>query len=679
MPFVARPYQNDAVRAVKEAFSRGVQFQLLSLPTGAGKTPIQGMLINTLDKRHGVQVVVVEFRRMLIEQTWRRFREDFGIEAEIEQGHHHANPDADVILASALTMVNRVDRYDEHRPRIWIIDEAHHVCAKETLSLLHALHALKGTPESHDFTGAVIGMSATPVRGDGQGLNMVFSEIVYHIDLATLVSQGYLVPPIYEYVESGINLAGVPVVEVEGATELDSRRLEKFLNTVQCNQLVVDSYLQKCRDLRTVVFCVSVAHAQALSACFNRAGVSAACVSYRDKKEAIKAKLAAFREGRVSVITNVDILGEGADFPWIEAVIMNSATASSSRYLQQVGRALRPCPEIGKQCARIIDIVHNSENFDLCSLPSIYGVPKKLVKKAKKIDVVNTLATLEGIKRRFPQIDIEKMENVFRLEDMREAKLMIAKPAEELMAATKMRWLQTDSRRYSVAVSAREYVIMERNMLDQYEVSFHVVGEESFTLGYAENAVTAAEIGRQHVAKTNPAALKLVSTDEVWCNYDPSEKQREYAEKNQIEVPEGATRGQLSLLIAGDIKNKQQKYFVRAMSMLEDLQNEHESLNEEQQQDVKRLGNDLLRNGSVSLEQYNDLRTIWRQVKIGPNIQKAKMLIAELDRFNVSSRFVSGIRNSVNENRYVSDKAIHILQDILGRICNEEEAHSAGR
>src|SRR5690349_3747015 len=184
-----RPYQRAAIDAVLAARRSGVRRMVVCLPTGAGKTVIFSHLAQLARK----QVLVLAHREELLAQAREKIERALGGEAvvAIEQGAARASADAKVLVCSIRSL------HDERLARVMrgrdiglvIYDECHHAAADDNLRVLRQLGAF-----DDDWSGTLLGFTATTERGDGKGLDAVFERIVYTRTLPEMIEDGYLAP-----------------------------------------------------------------------------------------------------------------------------------------------------------------------------------------------------------------------------------------------------------------------------------------------------------------------------------------------------------------------------------------------------------------------------------------------------------------------------------------------------
>jgi len=368
-PSDLRPYQRAAVEAVLAARRAGKRRLLVHLPTGAGKTVIFSHLAQ-LARR---QVLVLAHREELLTQARDKLARALGAAAglpvvAIERGELRAPPDARVLVCSIRSLhEERLAKVLRGRDvGLIVYDECHHAAAEDNLRVLRQLGVFEPT-----FTGTLLGFTATTSRGDGQGLEQVFEEIVYSRALPELIEDGFLAPL------RGYRIATTADLRQLSATGLDfdEEQLAEAVDIEERNALVARSIQELARDRRTIAFCVTVNHARHLAHALNALGVPAGIVHGAMPGEARAAALADFRAGRIQVLTNVGVLTEGFDDPGVSCVAMARPTRSEGLYAQCVGRGTRLHP--GKLDCLVLDFVDLTE-LSLCTLPSLFGTPRDL-------------------------------------------------------------------------------------------------------------------------------------------------------------------------------------------------------------------------------------------------------------------------------------------------------------
>ena len=355
-----RPYQHEALAAIRAAYAEGVRRPLVVLPTGAGKTVVFAHLIRDLPGR----ALVLAHRDELIGQAADKLGQ---VDPTAIVGRVQAEWDewrSPVVVASVQSLVqaNRLSRYRPGHFDTIIVDEAHHATARTYRTILGHLGALDASTNV-----LTVGVTATPDRGDGVGLGHVFERIVYERGLPEMIAEGYLVPL------RGIRVAidadfGTLRVRAGEVSESDAARL---LLAADAPGLVAAAYRRHAAGQRAIVFTPTVQVAEACAAALVAAGVRAESLDGTTPPDERRAILARLRSGATSVVANCGVLTEGFDEPRVSCVIVARPTRSRGLYAQMVGRAARLYP--GKTHATILDVVGSTREHQLLTLADLTG------------------------------------------------------------------------------------------------------------------------------------------------------------------------------------------------------------------------------------------------------------------------------------------------------------------
>jgi DNA repair protein RadD len=333
-----RDYQTDVCTRVLDAISDGKKRPLIVAPTGAGKTILAVALIE--DALHkGKRVLFLAHRRELIKQASNKLHAA-GIDHGILLPGYGPRPEEPVQVASIATLHARAVRSRKiHLPEadVVVVDEAHHARARMYMKLVEAY------PQA-----VVIGLTATPCRGDGRGLGNVFEIMIECPSVAELIVDGYLVGT-KVYAPYRPDLKGVKVergdyVESQLAARMDTGRLVGD---------IVTNWIRLGGRRQTVVFATGVAHSVHIRDEFRRAGVMAEHIDGKTPAEERDRILADLSAGRIDLVTNAMVLTEGWDQPSVSCLILARPTKSLGLFRQMIGRVLRPAP--GKTEALVLD------------------------------------------------------------------------------------------------------------------------------------------------------------------------------------------------------------------------------------------------------------------------------------------------------------------------------------
>ncbi len=326
-----RPRQKELVsRSVTALRQHGNT--LAVAPTGAGKTIMLSAILGELFKEDASKACVLAHRDELTAQNQAKFKR---INPGLSTGMYNATiktweGDVTFAMVQTLTRENNLDTMPVLDALV--VDEAHHARAESYLRIID--HAQKKNPDIK-----LLGMTATPNRGDKLGLRPVFSNVADQITVKELIASGHLVPPRTFVMNVGVqeDLKNVR----KTALDYDMNAVASIMNTRPINDAVVQHWKEKACDRKTVAFCSTVDHARDVCDSFLRAGIPAVMVygemSDTDRQQA----LAAFTSGGAQIIVNVAVLTEGWDYPPASCVILLRPSSYKSTMIQMIGRGLR--------------------------------------------------------------------------------------------------------------------------------------------------------------------------------------------------------------------------------------------------------------------------------------------------------------------------------------------------
>ena len=333
-----RPYQTAIVEDCRAAFRSGQTSTLVQLATGGGKTVLGSFMVAGSSKR-GLVCWWLVHRRELLAQASKTFY-GMGIEHGFIAGGRSSDLSQRVQVGSVQTVARRL--HDLPPPDLIVFDEAHHTGAAQWQQIYAAFPDAKK-----------IGLTATPWRLDGVGLGRWFETMVQGPTVADLIEAGSL-SRYRLFAPSSIDTSAIGVA----MGDFKRDELADLMDKPSITGDAVQHYLRLARGKRAVAFAVSIEHSRHIAAQFQMAGVPAEHVDGSMATEVRDAAVARFVSGETLILSNAELFGEGFDVPAIEAAILLRPTKSLSLFLQQVGRALRPCE--GKADAIILDHAGNS-------------------------------------------------------------------------------------------------------------------------------------------------------------------------------------------------------------------------------------------------------------------------------------------------------------------------------
>lgn len=326
-----RDYQTKCVAGIRECFRNLIESVLLVLPTGGGKTVIFTYIAQQSSLRKK-RVLILVHRVELLRQTSNALNR-FDVEHGMINPQYTPNFNANVQVASVQTIIKRLNYFTAVNwyPDTIIVDEAHHATAGSWKKIIEYF------PESK-----VIGVTATPIRSDGQGLGRkcggMFDELIEGPNMPWLMDEGFLVRPRIFGTPEKLDLSDVH-------TKMGDYNKNDLSNLVDKPKIIgsaVEHYRKLCPNTPTIVFCVSVAHAEHVAQEFRNAGYRFYSIDGSTDDLMRKQLIDGLTNGSVDGLTSCDLIGEGTDIPRATTAIELRPTQSKGLNFQQRGRVLRP-------------------------------------------------------------------------------------------------------------------------------------------------------------------------------------------------------------------------------------------------------------------------------------------------------------------------------------------------
>lgn len=368
-----RDYQRDAVASVAHAIGTdGKRRVVVVMATGGGKTVVFGALTNAWLRDDMGRVLILAHRDELISQAVGKVgiwvpRHLIGIVKAARD-----EVDRPIVVASVQTLRNPKRLERAGRFSLIVIDECHHAAAQSYRDILEGLGAFKADGP------VVVGVTATPKRGDGAGIDDVFEEIVYQRTYMGLVALGWLVPPramAFDIIPHERKRVGI-----DG--DYDEGWLGRLMLRANAPGKILEAWQQHGEGRPTIVFTPTVSVAQEVARVFNDARVPAAWVSGAMPIKERRAALDLLRTGDVRVVANCAVLTEGFDEPSVSCIVVARPTMNESLYIQMVGRGTRclgldikESKERGKHDVLIMDMVGCSDQLTLDAVVELGGRP----------------------------------------------------------------------------------------------------------------------------------------------------------------------------------------------------------------------------------------------------------------------------------------------------------------
>lgn len=319
-----RTYQTDAIERLREHVAAGRKRVLLTLPTGGGKTLTAAELMRSA-LTYGNRVLFVVHLRELVDQTVRALARCGIDRVGVMRGDdERVDPDAMIQVASIQTLARR----DKPKADIIILDEAHRSLADTYVSNIWDA-----------YPGAVIiGLTATPCRGDGRPLAERYEALVIAATYSELIASGHVSEPIVYAPRVEPDMGSIRKV----AGDWDAEQVEEMMSGLAGD--IVPTWLEHAGDRTTIVFASGIRHSRDIVRRFTEAGITAEHLDGEtppDEREAILARLG----NETRVVSNCAVLTEGFDAPAIRCAVIARPTLSLVLHMQTAGRALRPGPQ----------------------------------------------------------------------------------------------------------------------------------------------------------------------------------------------------------------------------------------------------------------------------------------------------------------------------------------------
>lgn len=358
---ILRDYQEEALLSTCKGFSE-FDKQLIVLPTGAGKTVCFAALAKRFWDKRKERTLILAHRDELIQQAVDKIYKSTGLIAEIEKAESRASLHAPIVVGSIQTLRGeRLPRWPKDHFGLMVADEAHHALADSWQSTMGYFHD----------RAKVLGVTATPSRGDKKNLGQYFQNIAYEISLIDLISRDYLSHIVIKAVPLKIDLNKVGVV----SGEFDANDLGEVIEPYF--EQIIQSIKTHAADRKTLVFLPLIKTSQRFVEMCEKRGISSRHVdgTSEDRKEI----LASFGRGEFQLLSNAMLLMEGYDEPSIDCVVMLRPTKSQSLYAQAIGRGTRLHPN--KRNLLILDFIWMHERHQLIRPANLIAQTQKDVEE----------------------------------------------------------------------------------------------------------------------------------------------------------------------------------------------------------------------------------------------------------------------------------------------------------
>lgn len=375
-----RPYQQQAREAVESDWDAGFRRTLLVLPTGCGKTIVFSKIVEDM-VRAGCRCLILAHRGELLDQAADKLLQATGLRCAVEKAEETCLDSWYRVTVGSVQSLMREKRLAQFAPGYFdviVVDEAHHVLSEGYQRVL-----------SHFGEARVLGVTATPDRGDMRNLGQYFERLAYEYTLPRAIKDGYLCPIKALTIPLTLDLSGVGVQAGDFKNADIDTSLDPYL------QQIAAEMQHYCKNRKTVVFLPLVRTSQKFRDILNAQGFRAAEVNggSQDRAEVLRD----FEEGKYNVLCNSMLLTEGWDCPGVDCVVVLRPTKVRSLYSQMVGRGTRLSP--GKEDLLLLDFLWHTERHELCH-------PANLICESDEVARRMT----ENIQKAGEPVDIEEAE-----------------------------------------------------------------------------------------------------------------------------------------------------------------------------------------------------------------------------------------------------------------------------
>ena len=413
-----RPYQAEARDAIIREWSAGNQKTLLVLPTGTGKTIVFASVVQNQVKRGG-RALIMAHRGELLDQAADKLQDACGLDSVLEKAESSSlGSDVPVTIGSvqSLAQPKRLAQFPSDYFTDIVIDEAHH-CLSDSYQ-----RVLEHFPEAN-----ILGVTATPDRGDQRNLGKYFDSKAFEYSMTKAIRDGFLCPIKAQMIPLELNIRDVGMSNGDYAVGEIGTALDPYLAQI------AEEMSRYCKGRKTVVFLPLIKTSQKFCDLLNCAGLRAAEVNGNSNDRA--QVLHDFEAGKYDVLCNSMLLTEGWDCPAVDCVVVLRPTKLSSLYQQMVGRGMRLSE--GKDHLLLLDFLWLSERHDLCRPSALVSkdaaIAEKLDAQLMKDDNIYELIEAEEQAER--DILAEREEALAReLAEMRRRKRKLVDPLQYAMS-----------------------------------------------------------------------------------------------------------------------------------------------------------------------------------------------------------------------------------------------------
>jgi superfamily II DNA or RNA helicase len=516
-----RPYQDECVTAIDQGWGEHIRRQLITLPTGAGKTVV---FAHQIAHQPGRSIVLVH-RDELVVQTIEKLVAAGADPAAIGVVKAERNEVGAHIVVASIQTLSRPTRLAHLVPDFAtvVVDEAHHARARSYMRVLTYFGCFR------EDGPLLLGFTATPDRADGSSIAEVFEACVFSRSTLELMNQDYLCDARALTIHArALDLAAVHTRQGDFCVG----ELETALLRANAPNLVLNAYQEHAEGRKGLVFTPTVSLAAATTERFREAGIAAELLTGGTPLGERHAMLERFRAGVTRVLCNCAVLCEGYDDPTVEVIIIARPTKSRALFAQMVGRGLRLHP--GKTDCVVIDVAGNAGRHDIASVPDIFGLPARDLPPGTSVRAAHA-AKLQAEADRAAELEAQRVELFAR------ARAAQATEEAERWPSSVYAWLPVGRR--SGALTLPDGFLAVRPLAEGWEL-VAVRGGRPVVLGTFGRRVLAVRAAESKMRETGGVGLALRGTR--WRCAPPSAALLGRCRARGILATAGETAGDLS-------------------------------------------------------------------------------------------------------------------------------------
>lgn len=409
-----RDYQQDARESIQSEWEKGTKKTLLVLPTGCGKTIVFSKVIEDRVKK-GERVLVLAHRGELLEQAADKLEKSTGLKCATEKAEQTSVGSWFRVVVGSVQTLQREKRLEKFPKDFFdtiIIDEAHHCISDGYQRVL-----------SYFDSANVLGVTATPDRGDMRNLGAYFESLAFEYTLPKAIKSGYLSPIKALTIPLTLDLSSVGQQAGDFKTSDLGSALDPYLESI------ADEMWKNAKDRKIVVFLPLVKTSKKFTEILNTKGFKAAEVNgeSQDRAEILED----FENDKYNVLCNSMLLTEGWDCPSVDCVVVLRPTKVRSLYSQMVGRGTRLHP--GKTELLLLDFLWHTERHELCHPAHLIAENEEVAKAmTKQIEEAGIPLDLEAVEKTATEDVVAQREEALakQLAEMKRRKRKLVDPLQ---------------------------------------------------------------------------------------------------------------------------------------------------------------------------------------------------------------------------------------------------------